>query len=224
MQKITSVVRVSMFHIAGFIDYWTNGKIKPAHITTLSLLGHVPVAWALVTYQPVLAAILLAVFSLLDALDGAMARVQNSASRTGMYFDAVSDRLKEVILYTALGVYALKHLEQQDVWLIIALAGTSLLVSYTKAKGEMAVAGSSLDAQKLNRKFSIGIASYEIRMVAVIVGLLFGIVSFVLPLLIAANMLTIALRFIVVSQELYVLDEEDKQQKEKQQKKKKSTS
>ena len=221
MGKIASFVRTAMFHVAGFIDYWTKGNVKPAHITALSLLGHIPVAWALVVNRPVLAAVLLAGFSLLDALDGAMARVQNSASRTGMYFDAVSDRLKEVILYTALGVYALKHLDQQEVWLIIALAGTSLLVSYTKAKGEMAIASSASNVQKLNRQFGVGIASYEIRMIAIIIGLLFGILPLILPLLVAANLLTIAVRFIVVSRELYVLDENDKQ---KTTKKKKSTS
>ena len=219
MQKTVSIFRTSMFHIAGFIDYWTKGRVKPAHITAVSLLGHIPVAWALITCRPVLAAVLLAIFSALDALDGAMAKVQNSASRTGMYFDAVSDRLKEVILYTALGVYALKHLEQQEVWLIIALAGTSLLVSYTKAKGEMAISSGNSDVQKLNRKFGVGIASYEIRMVVIIVGLLFGILPFLLPLLVAANLITIALRFIVVSRELYLLDEIDKRKKTKKAKK-----
>ncbi len=208
-------VKSAMYHVAGFLDYWTKGKIKPAHITTLSLLGHIPVAWALVSCRPVLAAVLLAVFGLMDALDGALARYQNSATLSGMFFDAVSDRIKEVIVYSALAVYGFKHFESDMLWMIVALCGSSILVSYTKAKGEMAVSGSKTDPQKLNRIFSVGIASYEIRMVIIIVGLLFGILELLIPLLVAANLVTVALRFLVVTKELYAIDQKNLKKKSK---------
>jgi CDP-diacylglycerol---glycerol-3-phosphate 3-phosphatidyltransferase len=215
--KKTIVVnaRRVMTHIAGFLDYWTKSQLKPAHITAVSLLGHIPVALALVYSLPVLAALLLAGFSLLDALDGALARVQGTSSRQGMFFDAVSDRLKEVTVYSALAVYAFNSIESNITWQLVLVAGTSLLVSYTKAKGEMAIAGSAnnKDAQKLNRLFSIGLASYESRVTAIVVGLVFGWIVYILPLLIAANAITIALRFIVISKELYLLDVEESQSK-----------
>lgn len=205
-----------MTHIAGFLDYWTKGKLKPSHITALSIIGHVPVAWALVYCRPVLAAILLAFFSLLDALDGALARVQGSSSRTGMFFDAVSDRMKETIVFSALAVFVYKHIDVSLTWQVAAAAGTSLLVSYVKAKGEMAVAGETTkDVQKLNRLFSVGVASYEIRVAALVGGLLLGWIEYILPLLIAANLLTIALRFIVITKELYELDQKEKDQAKK---------
>lgn len=212
MNDIKKFVRAGMFHLAGFIDYWTKGSVKPNHITLLSLLGHIPVAWALVTCRPVLAAILLAFFSLLDALDGAMAKVQNSASLSGMFFDAVSDRMKEVIVFSALAVFVYKHIDPSLTWQVVAACGTSLLISYTKAKGEMAIAGkltSTKDTQKLNRLFGIGIAGYEVRVAALVAGLAFGVIEFVLPLLIAANLLTIALRFIVIAKELYTIDQKE---------------
>ncbi len=198
-----------MTHIAGFIDYWTRGKVKPAHITTISLLGHIPTAWAIAYYRPVLGAVLLAGFSLLDALDGAMARVQGSTSLGGMYFDAVSDRVKEIIIYSALAVFVYKHIDITLVWQVVAVAGTSILVSYTKAKGEMAIAGHKKDAQRLNRLFSVGIAKYEVRVAFIVVGLLLGWIEFVLPILIALNSLTIATRFIVISRELFIIDQEN---------------
>jgi phosphatidylglycerophosphate synthase len=211
MNSLKKIVRQFMFHLAGFIDYWTKGRVKPNHITVLSLVGHVPVAWALVTCRPVLAAVLLAFFSLLDALDGAMAKVQNSASLSGMFFDAVSDRMKEVIVFSALAVFVYKHIDPSLAWQVVAACGTSLLISYTKAKGEMAVAGkiATKDAQKINRLFGIGIASYELRVVALVGGLLFGVIEYVLPLLIAANLLTVALRFIVIAKELYIIDQKE---------------
>lgn len=206
MKFITSLVRSMMTHLAGFLDYWSRGKLKPAHITALSLLGHVPVAWALVTSRPILAAVLLAFFSLMDALDGALAREQGSASLSGMYFDAVSDRVKEVIVLSALAVFASKHIDTVVTWQIVAVAGTSLLVSYTKAKGEMAISGEKINAQKLNRLFGGGLASYEIRVVALVIGLLFGYIAYVLPLLLAANSITVATRFLKVAKHLQGLD------------------
>ena len=211
MNEIKKFVRQVMFHVAGFIDYWTNGKVKPNHITVVSLLGHIPVAWAIVVGRPVLGGFLLAFFSILDALDGAMAKVQNSASLSGMFFDAVSDRMKEVIVFSALAVFVYKQIDPSLTWQVVAACGTSLLISYTKAKGEMAVAGKikTKDAQKVNRLFGIGIAGYEIRVAALVGGLLSGVIEYVLPLMIAANLLTVALRFIVIARELYVIDQKD---------------
>ena len=58
------------------------------------------------------------------------------------------------------------------VWLPVAVAGGSLLVSYIKAKGEMAIAGSGKHStQDLNRIFSDGLARYEVRMAFIVLGL-----------------------------------------------------
>ena len=199
--------------IAIRLNNWTNGTIKPSYITTVSLLGHIPVAWALITCRPILAAVLLALFSSLDALDGALARVQKSSSLAGMYYDAVSDRLKEVIVFSALAVYVTKHINIDIGWLVVAVAGTSILVSYTKSKGEMALTGREKDAQKLNRIFGRGIASYEVRVLILVVGLLFGWLIYILPLLLVLNCVTIITRFINVSKELNIIDNKESVQK-----------
>lgn len=195
-----------MTSIAVFLDKYSGGKIKPSHITIISLLGHLPVAWALIVNKPILGAILLAFFSLMDALDGALARTQKSASLAGMYLDAVSDRVKEVIVFTALGIYMFENISADISWLAILACGTSLLVSYVKAKGEMAVGSSTKDTQALNRLFGGGLASYEIRTLLIIVGLLFGVIEYALPLLIFLNLITITTRFLAVSKYLYNME------------------
>jgi phosphatidylglycerophosphate synthase len=205
-KTIITYSRMIMTRIAIVLDRLFNGKLKPSHITTISLLGHIPVAWSLITCRPITAALLLAFFSALDALDGALARVQNSSSLAGMYYDAVSDRIKEVIVFSALAVFATKHIDTSIAWQVVAAAGTSLIVSYTKAKGEMAISDSRLDKQQLNRVFGSGLASYEIRVIALVIGLLFGLIEFVLPLLIIANVVTIISRFTRVSNELRIID------------------
>jgi CDP-diacylglycerol---glycerol-3-phosphate 3-phosphatidyltransferase len=207
IDMITLGVRAAMVHVARILNRITRGKIKPSHITTLSLLGHIPAAWALWYSKPVLAAGLIAVFGLMDALDGALAREQKSASKMGMFFDATTDRLKEVVVYSGLAVYVAKHQSEIDAWVVPALIGTSLLVSYVKAKGEMAISTDAHDKQLLNRAFSQGIASYEVRMALLILGLVATRwLSPVLNILIALNLVTAAVRFLEVARLLNIED------------------
>ncbi len=200
---IVQAVRLWMARFARWLNAVTNGAVLPVHITILSLLGHFSVVWALWDSRPVLAAGLLTGFGLLDALDGALAREQGTASKLGMLFDAVTDRLKETLVYVGLIVYAGNHVSEVRPWVIVAVAGTSLLVSYVKAKSEMAVADSHADRQKLNQMFSIGLARYEIRTTIVVVGLLMPVL--LAPLLhftIAINLMTAALRFLQAAEVL----------------------
>jgi phosphatidylglycerophosphate synthase len=196
---IVSHVRVLIGRLAKVINRITRGKIKPAQITTLSLLGHFPAAWALYTSRPILGALLIASFGILDSFDGALAREQKTVSKLGMFYDATTDRIKEILIYSALAVYLSNHFVEGGPWLAVAVAGTSLLVSYTKAKGEMAVSDKSHDKQELNRAFGNGIARYEIRMILLIIGLITGYLAPVLRLIIALNLLTTAIRFLEIA-------------------------
>lgn len=208
-ERIVHTVRILMVHIARTVNKLSGGHIKPSHITLLSLLGHIPAAWALWTVRPYLAALFIAVFGLMDALDGALAREQGTASKLGMFFDAVTDRLKEIMVYAGLSVFIYHHpayFDKVGLWVVPALAGSSVLVSFVKAKGEMAVSAQTQDKQALNRQFSQGIARYEIRMTLLILGLLSGYLAPILNLLIALNLLTAAERFIEVAQLLSVED------------------
>jgi CDP-diacylglycerol--glycerol-3-phosphate 3-phosphatidyltransferase len=208
-ETIGNAVRIIMTRVARFLNKATDGAIKPAHITLLSLLGHIPAAWALWTGRPLFAAIYIAVFGLMDSLDGALAREQKSASKMGMFFDAVTDRLKETLLYSALAVFVANdssYAKDVGVWAVPAVAATSLLVSYVKAKGEMAVSTNAHDRQLLNRAFSQGIARYEIRMTLLIIGLISGLLAPLLNLIIALNLITASLRFMEVARLLNVED------------------
>jgi CDP-diacylglycerol--glycerol-3-phosphate 3-phosphatidyltransferase len=185
--------------VAKILNKLSGGYIRPSHITTLSLLGHGLVVWALVSDHPIKAAAGILVFGLMDSLDGALARVQRRTSLHGMFFDAVSDRAKEVLIYIGLATF-LSHQGETDLfWLVAAVAGSSQLVSYVKAKGEMAFAGSDIDPQRLNRLFSDGLGRYEVRMSILIAGLLFDTVEIALLTILILNTLTAAQRFIRIS-------------------------
>ena len=210
-ERIGTSVRIFMVHVARFLNKLTGGRLKPSHVTLISLLGHFPAAWALWVDRPVLAALLIGIFGLMDALDGALAREQGTASKLGMFFDAVTDRLKETILYAGLAMYVATNEPTLGTWVVPTVAGTSLLVSYVKAKGEMAVTTGSHDKQALNRAFSQGIARYEIRMALLIIGLLSDMLNPLLNFVIAINLITAATRFMEVAKLLSTEDAEEAQ-------------
>lgn len=162
-------VRKVMVAIARFLNSVTGGKLSPASVTIIGLLFHIPIAWLIATRHNLKAAVLLLFFGLFDALDGSLARLQGKASNSGMLLDASTDRMKEVMLYTGAAVALVAQgLAYWAAWAVVA-CGASLTVSYVKAKGETAVKG--LPANEVNRLFQDGIMRFEVRMAALLIGL-----------------------------------------------------
>lgn len=174
LDKPRSHVRNAMDKLASGLDRASGGRLHPDMITYIGFAMHIPIALLIATQQFYWAAILLVIFGLFDALDGALARVQHKASAAGMLLDASTDRIKEVLLYIG-AAYALIALGEPTgaVW-AVAAAGASLSVSYVKAKGEAAVTSDRLSPSQVNRLFADGLMRFEIRMAFVIIGLLSG--------------------------------------------------
>ena len=109
----------------------------------------------------------------MDSFDGALARQQKTASDRGVVMDAVADRIKEIILYSAIAFYWVDNPAIDGLLVVLAL-GASLAISYIKAKGEAVIAaGKHMEASQLNRMFSAGFMGYEVRTAIVVIGLLF---------------------------------------------------
>ncbi len=79
----------------------------------------------------ILGGILVLVAGWFDIVDGAVARVTGRASKRGAFLDSTLDRVAEVALFSGvlLGGYA------SPILILVALS-LSLLVSYTRAKGD----------------------------------------------------------------------------------------
>lgn len=174
LDAVRNTVRRGMSSLATQLNRMSNGHIKPNHITLIGLLAHVPIAWLIAQGYFDYAALLLVIFGLFDALDGALARVQGVAGNAGMLLDASTDRMKEVILYCG-AAFALINMGEPfwAVW-AVAACGSSVVVSYVKAKGETAVAGGKFSANEVNRLFQDGLGRFEIRMALLVIGLLLG--------------------------------------------------
>ncbi len=202
LDRLRQIVRRAMDRLAIFLNRVARGRLTPDAITLISLFAHLPIAWLIGNGFFLLAAPLLALFGLLDALDGAMARLQKKASAAGMLLDATTDRMKEIFLYTGIAFWFVEHNQMYGaVWAVMAIGG-SLLVSYVKAKGETAVAGSGLPPAVVNRLFQDGLVRFEVRMTLLILGLLAQqLLPFVIGIALLSWMTAIS-RLIFISRKL----------------------
>lgn len=199
---LRDAVRSVMNQIARALNAITGGRLSPNTVTLFGLLMHLPIAWLIAQSYFGYAAILLVVFGLFDALDGALARLQGKSSNAGMLLDASTDRMKEVILYSG-AAFALVNMGQAywAVW-AVAACGASICVSYIKAKGETAVAGGKLSANEVNRLFQDGLGRFEIRMFILIVGLLANELGIALAVITALSTFTAFERLIKITAKL----------------------
>lgn len=166
-----------MERLARGLHVISGGRITPNMVTITGLLAHIVIAFCIARGQLALAALLLVIFGLFDALDGSLARLQKIAGPGGMLLDASTDRMKEVMLYMGAAYYLIENPVNNISLGLIALVvvgacGGSLLVSYVKAKGETAVHDKKLSANEINRLFQDGLMRYEVRMAALVIGLL----------------------------------------------------
>ncbi len=155
----------------------TGGKLTPNMITWAGLVMHAPIALLIATNHFVWAAVLLFVFGLFDTLDGQLAQIQKRESARGMLLDSVTDRMKEVLLYTgaAYGIIATTGRPYLAVW-AVAACGCSLLTSYINAWGDAVMAKLPVKPKEhvANKAFRGGLFPFEIRMFILLVGLLSG--------------------------------------------------
>lgn len=162
-----------MEQLASRIDRASRGKIRPSHITYASLVLHIPIAWAIIDERFIAAALMLVVFGLMDTLDGSLARQQKSSSESGMVLDSSTDRIKEAILYIAISYYFASINHDFGTALATAAACGSIVTSYVRARGEIAlIAKEGLSKKAINQVFKGGLMSYEVRMATLVAGLL----------------------------------------------------
>lgn len=136
-------------------------RLTPNTITVIGLLITV-VASGMVAGGWLLAgAAVLTAGSLLDAVDGALARATGGTSAFGGFLDSTLDRAGEAVLFTGIAIWLLRS-DPSPVLpllaLLIALSG-SLLVSYAHAR-----------AQGMGLAADVGLAPRTERLVFVIAG------------------------------------------------------
>ncbi len=112
----------------------SKARLTPTIVTLAGLAVTIVGAVVIATGTYTLGAVLAAVGSLLDALDGPLARHQGKASIRGAFIDTVSDRFGEVSIWAGLA-FSLREDETALMLCLFALA-FSLLTPYIRAKAE----------------------------------------------------------------------------------------
>ena len=140
-------------------------------------------------------AALFIVGSILDILDGALARRRGIGNAFGAFIDSTVDRVGEGAMLTAIGLILMRQENEWGVALTFAAFAGSFLVSYTRAR-----------AEALGLSGEVGIGSRAERVVVISSGLILAPVhDFVLPAAIA--LLTATAWLTVVQRVLYVREQ-----------------
>jgi CDP-diacylglycerol--glycerol-3-phosphate 3-phosphatidyltransferase len=131
----------------------------------VTVIGFVVVAFAagMVAFGQLLAgAAVLVAGSLLDAVDGALARATGGTTAFGGFLDSTLDRAAEAILYAGVVVYFLRSEADPTGPVVVALAALcgSFMVSYTRAK-----------AEAFGISAAVGLAPRTERLVLVVAGI-----------------------------------------------------
>ena len=109
---------------------------SPNKLTVLStIFGFITAI--VVYYNPLIGGILVEVASILDGIDGEIARLTKKSSRFGAFLDSVLDRFVDIAVLTAGSPYLLSILAPDKALLIASwLISSSLMVSFLHARGE----------------------------------------------------------------------------------------
>ena len=107
-----------------------------------------------------LGAVLFVVGSILDILDGALARAGGKTTPFGAFIDSTTDRISEAFMLGAIALVLVRDGSEVGVALTVAAIAGSFLVSYTRAR-----------AEALGLRGDVGIGSRAERVVVITAGL-----------------------------------------------------
>ena len=141
-----------------------------------------------------LAAAIFVVGSLLDILDGALARVGGKTTPFGAFIDSTTDRVGEGAMLAAIALVFARHGREWAVVLAVAAVVGSFLVSYTRAR-----------AEALGLRGDVGLGSRAERVVLITAGLVFapwGGLPWAIVVLAATAWLTVVQRILHVRTQL----------------------
>lgn len=168
--------------------------VTPNHVTTFTLLLAIATGGMVAAGWNIPGGILIQVVSVVDGVDGELARLKNLSTRFGEVYDAVSDRYADAIMLGGMAVFAVRFEDHPRPEFVGMLAlGAALIVSYSRARIEAdlpeAIAGGKLDS-------IFGLASRDVRSLIAAVGTVAGQCYYTLILLAVLSGLTIAWRLL----------------------------
>jgi len=141
-----------------------------------------------------LGSVLFVAGSVLDILDGALARSSGKGTPFGAFLDSTTDRISEGFMLGAIALVFSRDGDQIALAFAFAAVAGSFLVSYTRAR-----------AEALGLKGDVGIGSRAERVVVIVSGLVlapWGVLPWAIYLLTATAWITVLQRVLAVRAQL----------------------
>ena len=152
----------------------------------------------------IIAGILVQLSSIVDGVDGSLARLKGMTSEFGGFLDSVLDRYADILIVLGLTLWSLSHETYSGIWLAGLLAITGIIcISYTRAR-------ISPNHRHLFDKGFKSLASRDIRLFLIMLGAVIGQAYFCL---IVIAVLTNAVVFYRLIYMYRYLGQEDNQSK-----------
>src|SRR3954466_12287670 len=139
-------------------------------------------------------ALVFVVGSILDILDGALARAGGKTTTFGSFLDSTTDRVGEGAMLGAIALIFSRHGNQVALGAAVAAVAGSFLVSYTRAK-----------AEALGLRGDVGFGSRAERVVVITAGLVlapWGALQWAIYLLAVTSWVTVGQRVLHVRKQL----------------------
>ena len=131
-------------------------------------------------------AVIVLIGSILDGLDGSVARASGNVTARGAFLDSVFDRAGEIAAFAGLGVAVVRENGDEAVLLLIILAiGGAMLVPYIRSRAEV---------EGFNGKQ--GLMGRAERVLLFTIGLITGLVEPMLWIFVVLVWLTAVMRFV----------------------------
>ena len=140
--------------------------VRPNHLTVLGLGVSIVAATVMAHGRFRIGAALLTLAGLFDFFDGSLARLANRVSAFGAFLDSVVDRYSDLVVL--LGIVLFYHWAADTVGLLLTLVTVvgTVMVSYTKAR-----------AQSIGLTCEIGLMERPERLIVLIAGATFNVLT-----------------------------------------------
>lgn len=149
--------------------------LRPETVTFAGLGLTLAGAALLAAERPLAALLVLALGSMADTLDGAIARAAGGGSRLGAFLDSTVDRVADAAFFAAAAWVGASRADALLFWAALVALSASFLVSYVRAK-----------AESLGTTAAVGPAPREARLLILLIGLAAWALTGSLPLFVTA--------------------------------------
>jgi len=150
----------------------SNLPLTPNQVSLLSFLLGIVAALFYILKNPILAGILVQVSSIIDGVDGELARILGKQSKLGAYLDAVLDRITNIAIMASIAYYLAitNNINELTITILLLALSGDLMVSYIHARGEASLQQHPSKIGKIPN-----FASRDVRLFIIFVGSIIGL-------------------------------------------------